>query len=412
MSVAALVGGGFNMASNFVAQRMPDGQYNIFETALSALGILAIPALGMQASFAAQAAGADTDAQRQELRGVMRGALGLMGIVWLMLGGWWLLRQEQIMENYSLTQPLMLWLVLCICLVSMVTPIPSGVLQGRQDFLWFGWATLLNGVGRFIVLLLVVNVFKFGALGGLGGVLAGGVLVLGIVTWRTWDGFRGLSLPFLWLPWLKRVVPVTIGLGALTFILQADALIMRAYLQPELTPDEMDGYFAVRKIAQALVFVVGALTSVMFPKVARSFQRSEKSDALKLTVILTLGVGVAGATVATFAPLLPLRLLSPERLWGSQVLVPTYCWALVPVALASVLVWSLLARECYRAVPWLAVVALGYWTALMWFHQDRMTVIWVLGGFACLLVLVCSIFLWIESRRGAGAVDRAGQVLG
>ena len=41
-----------------VAVRMPGGQFNIFDTALSALAILAIPAVGVQASFAALAAGA------------------------------------------------------------------------------------------------------------------------------------------------------------------------------------------------------------------------------------------------------------------------------------------------------------------------------------------------------------------
>ena len=31
MATAALLGGVFNMASNFLAQRMPEGQFNIFE---------------------------------------------------------------------------------------------------------------------------------------------------------------------------------------------------------------------------------------------------------------------------------------------------------------------------------------------------------------------------------------------
>ena len=34
MAVAAMGGGAFNMASFFVAQRMPQGQFNIFDTAL------------------------------------------------------------------------------------------------------------------------------------------------------------------------------------------------------------------------------------------------------------------------------------------------------------------------------------------------------------------------------------------
>jgi len=402
MALAAMLGGVGNMAANFVAQRMPEGQFNIFDTALSALGILGIPALGMQASFAAQAAGADSDDRRRELTATMRGAVGLLGIAWMMLAGWWLLRERQIIAAYNLTQPAMLWVLLSILLVTLLTPIPLGTLQGRQDFLVFGWATLLNGLGRFAVLFAVVRGLGGGALGGLIGVLAGAALVLGIVTWRTWPLLTGPRGVFQWRLWLRRLIPVTIGLGALSFIMQADAIVVREKLLPLLTPDEADGYSAVRKIAQALVFVIGALTAVMFPKVARSFQRAEKTDVLKLTLTLTAIIGIVGATAATLFPAVPLHLLSPDRLIQSKSLVPAYCWALVPVALASVMIWSLLARECYRVVPWLAVLAGGYWIALQTFHDRLMTVIALVGAFGMLLLSVCGIFLWLDGRkRGA-----------
>jgi len=192
---------------------------------------------------------------------------------------------------------------------------------------------------------------------------------------------------------------VTIGLGALSFIMQADALIVREKLQPLLTADEVDGYSAVRKIAQAMVFLVGALTSVMFPKVAQSFQKAKQTDALKLTLILTSLIAMGGATAATLFPELPLRLLSPDRLITSKALVPAYCWAFVPLVLANVLVWNLLARECYRAVPWMAALAAGYWLALQRFSDQLLRVIWILAVFSTLLVLVCAVFVWLDGRR-------------
>jgi O-antigen/teichoic acid export membrane protein len=399
MALAATLGGVFNMASTFIAQRMPEGQFNIFDTALSALGILAIPALGMQASFAAQAAGADSEERRKQLAAAMRGALAFLAVVWAGLAIWGLLREKHIMGAYNLSQPAMLWVVLLILLVALLNPIPYGTLQGHQDFLWFGWATLLNGAGRFAVLLVVVHVFKQGALGGLIGVLSGTVLVFGIVTWRTWSSLTGPSVDFDWLSWGRRLVPVTIGLGALSFIMQADALIVREKLQPLLTLDEVDGYSAVRKIAQALVFVVGALTSVMYPKVAHSFQKSQPTDALKLTLILTSVIAVGGATAATLFPELPLRLLSPARLLASKSLVPPFCWALVPLALSNVLVWNLLARECFRSVPWMAALAGGCWWALKKFSDRPLNVIGIVAVFSSMLLLVCVVFVWLEGRK-------------
>lgn len=401
MATAALLGGVLNMASNFVAQRMPEGQFNIFDTALSALGILAIPAVGVQAAFAAQAAAADSDEQRRSLAAAMRGVLSWLGVVWAALAVVCVLWSERLTAAYNLSQPGMLWLLLFICLVTLVTPVPSGVLQGRQDFAWFGAATLMNGLGRFVVLALVVKLLAWGAMGALAGVLAGSMVVLALVAWRTRDALRADAGAFEWRGWLSRLVPVTFGLGALIFIMQADALIVRDKLQPLLTNDQTDGYSAVRKIAQAMVFMVGALVTVMFPKVARSFQRSEKSDVLKLTVGLTAAVGIAGAALATVYPELPLRLLSPGRLIASKSLVPIFCWAFVPLALSNVLVWNLLARECYRSVPWLVAVAAGYWWALNRFHESLLSVIIVLGVSGSVLLAVCGVFVWLEARSHA-----------
>ena len=161
----------------------------------------------------------------------------------------------------------------------------------------------------------------------------------------------------------------------------------------------------------AMVFLIGALTSVMFPKVARSFQRSEETEVLKLTVTLTACIGVAGATLATLFPELPLRLLSPERLLASKALVSAYCWALVPLALANVLVWSLLARECYRAVPWLAALAAGDWLALRAFHDRLLTVIGVTAFFGLALLALSAGFLWLDgrARKTAATARQAAQ---
>ncbi len=72
--------------------------------------------------------------------------------------------------------PLSLWL-----------PIFSGVLQGRQDFFWLGWASVLAGCGRLLVAALLVIAFKLGATGMMLGVLFGFAFAVVISIWRTRD---------------------------------------------------------------------------------------------------------------------------------------------------------------------------------------------------------------------------------
>ena len=42
-------------------------------------------------------------------------------------------------------------MTLAVVLMNLWMPVFSGVLQGRQDFFWLGWAAIVSGVGRIAV---------------------------------------------------------------------------------------------------------------------------------------------------------------------------------------------------------------------------------------------------------------------
>jgi len=407
MAFATMAGGLFNMFSTLVVFEMPDDQVNAFDAALAALAIFGTPALGVQAAFAAQASVTDDSDRMKTLAATMRGAFLWLTAGWAVLAGLCVLFSTKIFALFGLSQPAFLWVLLALALVTVWTPVTNGTLQGRQDFLWFGLGTLLNGVGRFAVLVIVVLVLKLGALGGLVGVLAGSLAVFALVTWRTRDVLAAPGGKVDWHKFLRRAVPLTFGLGALVTIMQADALIVREKLQSlGLTTEEIVGYTAARRIGQVLVFLVGAVVSVMYPKVARSFQRTEATDVLKLTVCLTALVSVVGAAITSLVPEIPLRMLAGSGATAeSAKLVVAFVWALVPLAISNVLVWNLLARECYRAVPFLVLVAGGCWLALRTYNDRLLTVITVVGISALALLIVSAIFMLIENRARQG--DRA-----
>ena len=400
MAFATMAGGVFNLLASLVVFKMPDAQVNAFDTALAALAIFGMPALGMQAAFAAQAAVAENAQRVKELAAMMRSAFVWLGLAWLVIAVLCFGFSGRIIAMYHLSGPSMLWVLLALALVTLWAPISNGVLQGRQDFLWFGLGTLLNGAGRFAVLLAVVVIFKLGALGGLIGVLAGTLAVFALVTWRTFGVITQAGASPEWRAFLRRAVPLTLGLGALVMIMQADALIVREKLQASLTVEETVGYTAARRIGQVLVFLVGAVVSVMFPKIARGLKSSESSDALKLTVGLTAAVSLIGAVATSLMPQIPLRILAGSGASaGSATLVVAYVWALVPLAISNVLVWNLMARECYRAVPLLILVAGGCWFALRTFNDRLLTVVTVVGVFSTTLLVVSAVFTVLDLRK-------------
>ena len=379
MAFASMAGGVFNLLASLVVFKMPGAQVNAYDTVLAALAIFGTPALGMQAAVAAQAAVAENPQRLKELAAMMRSAFLWLGLAWVVVAVLCFGFSERILALYNLGNPNLLWLLLALALITLWSPISNGVLQGRQDFLWFGLGILLNGAGRFVVLAAAVFIFKLGASGGLVGVLAGSAAVFLLVTWRTLDVVSQKGARADWGTFLRRAVPLTLGLGAL---------------------EETVGYTAARRIGQVLVFLVGAVVSVMYPKVARGLKNSDSSDALKLTVGLTAAVSLLGAIATSLMPQLPLRLLAGSGASAeSATLVVAYVWALVPLAISNVLVWNLMARECYRAVPFLILVTGGCWLALRTYNDRLMTVVTVVGVFSTVMLVVSALFTILDIQR-------------
>lgn len=399
MAFAAMGGGVFNLLASLVVFKM-GAEVNAFDTALAALAILSMPALGIQTAFAAQAAVADSQDQINALAATMRSAYLWIGMGWLVIAGLCFAFSNHLVQLYNLNSPAVLWVFLAMVLVTLWSPIPNGVLQGRQDFLWFGAGTLLNGAGRFAALAAAVHVFKLGSLGTLVGALAGSLAVLLLVAGRTLGIIRHRGGKTDWRLFLRRAVPLTLGLGTLVLLMQADALIVREKLQSQMTDAETVGYTAARRIGQVLVFVVGAVVAVMYPKVARGLKTSEGGDALKLTVGLTAVISVIGAVITSVIPQFPLRILagstaSPE----SARLVVAYVWALAPLAISNVLVWNLMARERFKTVPVLMLIAGGCWFALRAYSDRLMAVVTVVGVFSTLMMVVSGVLTLLDYRK-------------
>src|SRR5882672_4207119 len=155
------------------------------------------------------------------------------------------------------------------------------------------------------------------------------------------------------------------------------------------------------RIGPMLVFLVVAVVSVMYPKVARRSKTADNRSALKLTVILTATVGIVGATLTSLVPQIPLRILAGSTASAeSATLVVAYAWAFVPLAVSNVFVWNLMARECYRSVPFIILVAVGYWLALRAYGDRLLNVVTVVGVFSTTMLIVSGIFTLLDLRKG------------
>ena len=402
MVVANTACGVFMAAVHPIASKaMPLGDYGVFCTLLRIFTLLTIPAAGLQTVFAQQAAAAIDEPRRRELAAATRGVLGGTFALWLLtaLGTWAF--EAPLIRRFQVSNPAALWMTLAIVLAGLWLPLFQGLLQGSQNFLWLGWSMICSGVGRFGALVVLVLVLNGAAAAGMTAVFLGVMSALAVAAGPTLNVLIGSSGRFHWKPWLKKVVPLTFGVGAVLFVMNSDMLIVQSYFPKEVTAF----YAAAAMIGLALVLFTTPLAAVMFPKIVRGLARSEKSNAMELALVSTAGFGAVGAILCTLFPELPLRILyfgKPEFL-QSAVLVPWIAWAMVPVTVTNVLVGNLLARGHFNSVPWLVLLAAGYGVVLTAYVSgaDRSQhfvvfrhVIQILGCFSSLLLGVAVWFSW------------------
>src|SRR3954469_17926980 len=168
MMIASIAGGGFMWAVHLVMQKpvtqvpiVPirdflarfiqappsEAQYGLFATLLNLVMWMSIPSTGLQTVFAQQTAAANNEELERRLRGTVRSVLAATTLIWALLTVLFFMLRERIVADLNGPDPGALWLTVIIGLPILWTPIFNGLMQGRQNFLWLGWTSIMSGLG-------------------------------------------------------------------------------------------------------------------------------------------------------------------------------------------------------------------------------------------------------------------------
>ena len=405
MVFATTLSGAFFYAVHFFAGRKMDpDEYGVFNALLQGLNQMTIPAVGLQFIFVQQAALTETEEHHRELAGAVRSVTKAAFLFWLGLIALTFVFRHKLMADYKIQNPGALWATVGLGLVSLLTPVMVGILQGRQNFLWLGMVPIVSAGTRLVLIAVIVWFFAGQAAGAAVGMLLSMSAALAVAAWQTYPLWRGAAAKFYWKPWLKRVVPLTLGLGTNTFMFTVDMLAVQRFLP------QSGIYGAAGMIGRALVFMVAPLTWVMFPKIVRAAAKSERTDVLAQALGATALIAGAAALFFTFFPALPIRIVQGDKYLAAAPLVRWFAWCILPLMVSTVLVNNLMARQRYAAVPWLVAVAALYAFAL-WhqpFHSSHRAVIQTLGVFGLMYFGVCLFFTLKKGRPTEAATATPG----
>ncbi len=394
MMFATVASGVMMFGVHPLSKKIPTAEYGTLVTLLTVTMI--IPSIPLQMVLAQQTAAALATGRQRQLAGMIRMVwLGTFAL-WLLAAAvvlWW---QKDILARWDIANPAALWVTVLVVLGCLWMPMFFGLLQGAQNFHWLGWATIFNGASRVLTAAFIVLVLGGSAAGILTGAALAFAITIGVCIWQSRQLWLGPSAPFDWRTLLGQVIPLMVGFGAYQFLLSADTAFVKAYFGSEQTAF----YGAAGTLSRALVWLVGPLAMVMFPKIVHSAARAEKTDLLGVTLLGT-AVLVGGAALGLWllGPLMVKIVYPAAYVNQTMKVLPWYAGAMVPLSLANVLVNNLLARSQFRVVPGLLVLAVGYAYALTHFHGSPVAVLQTLTIFCVLVLLLCAWFTWAKKLR-------------
>ncbi len=388
MMITAVGSGALMWAVHLFSKRIPVDEYRNMETLLAIT--MAIPSIPLQMVFTQQAVVALANDRVRQLSGMIRLAWIATFSICAIAGVALLFEQSRLQSLWHLSNPMALWVALIAILLTLWMPMFTGLMQGQQNFAWLGWSSLFHGFARLGSAAVIVLVLGGWATGIMTGVVIGLGVATGIGIWQTRALWAIRAAPFDWWALLKQIAPLIFGFGATQFIFTGDTLFVNHYL-----PEQGAYYGAAGTLSRALVWLVGPLTAVMFPKIVHSTARAEKSDLLGLTLACSAVIALAGAAgLWILGPFVVKNIYTPGYVPVTTAVLPWYAGAMLPLCLANVLVNNLLARAHYRIVPVLVVMAVSYAVALSYIHSSLIAVLQTLGAFNLVLLCICALFTW------------------
>jgi hypothetical protein len=395
------IGGGLLMfAVHFLskAKSVDEAQYAAFGTLLT-LVMTCVPTMPLQMMFAQQTALRLATGRERQLAGIVQAMWKWTFIVWAVGAATVFFFRKEIVVGWHLPDSTGLLITLPLVLVSIWVPMFTGALQGRQDFFWMGWSQILNGAGRIFCAGILVVIIGFGASGMMAGTLGGVALGAGIAVWRSRDLWRVRAEKFDGAELARQVAPLLLGFGACQFMFTADTLFAKCFFSDE----QIAPYVAVGTISRALLWLVLPLAAVMFPKLVHATAKSEKSNLFNIVVLGTAVLAAGGALGLWLTGPMIVKIMSRASFVPEAVkLLPWYAGAMIPLALANVMVNDLLARGKYGVVPWMVGLAVAYGFTLPWmlhhYPGKIEVVLQTLGAFNLLLFAVCAVFVWGKKK--------------
>jgi O-antigen/teichoic acid export membrane protein len=311
MLVATVVGGGCNFLYQvMMANLIPDDLAEL-NTLLAILYIVTVPSTAVQNVIIRYVSKYKALNEDSAVAWIMKRTLvitsmaGVAIAVLLVIA----LSVPSVTSTLNLTSTLPVILLAVGVVASMVSPVGQGTIQAFQRFTTFGGLV----VGNFTLKLTLgvgMVLFGFGVAGALGGVVIGIAFATGASLVLVRKYFFLSPTPVESREIWRFTVPATVAILGFTILTQVDVIFATSLL----TSEEASYYAAASTLAKIILFLPGAVSTVMFPKISKAHaEKGETHRILKSSFLMTLVLSGVVVAVYFLAPHLVLDILLPAN---------------------------------------------------------------------------------------------------
>ena len=374
-------------------------------TSLLALSVvLTVPLGAAQTVIAERVAMAKAAHDDARVRYLIRYALGHVSALALVVGGLYSLCIPLIVSILDIRQPGPALALAPLVVLTFLSPVTMGVLQGMERFAAFGVLLFATAASR---LLFGVPWVMLG--GGAGGAILGQAVGLAAVTIAVWWSYRAWLLPKgagvarrgmrrrLDLPALSAS-GAFIGFALLSNL---DLVLARLFLDAH----EAGVYAAIATVAKVVIFLPSAIAVIMVPRAARTLATTGSGARILRISALVVGVAALGcAAPAVLAPELVVDVMFGDAYNGAVAGVLPAVIAGAALALLFLLAtYSVTIRD--RRWVWLLVAGVvAQVLAISFVHGSAVELAWAQAG-VMVIVLAANeaMFHSLLPRRMASA---------
>ena len=397
MFLATIVAGGSDYLFQIVMGRsLGTDSYSELAAILSILYIMTIPALAIQNVMTRYVSKFRAEGKDSQISWMMRRVLMLVAVFSMLASGALLALGGMLIDALALSSFMVVLLLGVSVFFRMLNPVAAGPLQGLQMFHEFGGqlsaqALVKLGAGWILVLL------GFGIGGALWGVALGAVAsaLIPLVLMRKHLTIKGQAFPMaeLW----RYSVPAFVGVLAITVLTNMDVVLARYFF---------DGtsaglYSASSNLAKIILFLPGAVSYVMLPKVSEANAKGDEAwgivvRSFGLNVMLSLGI--VFLYILLSEPLI--HLLYGSEFAGASEYLGLLAISMLLFGVANLFMTLGLSTDAFSYIWVLSGFTVMQISIFLAFHRSPMDLAWAMFVTGLSICLVSSYLMMHSMRHG------------